>query len=435
MSDISLKNAKIGVIGLGYVGLPLAVEFGKKRGVIGYDINCDRVAELREGFDRTRERTSDELQGARFLSYSSDENDLNECEVFIVTVPTPVDNANKPDLKALEGASEVVARNLNLGNVVIYESTVFPGATEEICVPILERISGLKFNRDFFCGYSPERINPGDKINTLTKITKVVSGSNANVVNEVDQLYSEIITAGTWRASSIRVAEASKVIENTQRDLNIAFVNELSVLFNRLGIDTIEVLEAAGTKWNFLPFRPGMVGGHCISVDPYYLTYKAEEVGFIPQILLSGRRVNEGMAKYAARNIIRMLAGSGIEITRSKVAVCGVTFKENCPDMRNSKTFDLITELMAWSIEVVVYDPWVDANDIDFGTGIKIAESIEDGSCDGVIFTVGHSEFRCLTAEDISMMYKDPSKGVVGDLKSLFQKSELEQFGLSVFRF
>lgn len=432
---MSLKNANIGIVGLGYVGLPLAVEFGKKRGVVGYDINCDRIAELREGFDRTCECTSDELKVAQFLSYSVDENDLDDCGVFIVTVPTPVDKANRPDLKALKGASEVVGRHLNQGNVVVFESTVFPGATEEVCVPILERVSGLKFNEDFFCGYSPERINPGDKINTLTKIKKVVSGSNATVAHEIEQLYGEIITAGTWCTSSIRVAEASKVIENTQRDLNIAFVNELSILFNRLGIDTMEVLEAAGTKWNFLPFRPGMVGGHCISVDPYYLSHKAEQAGFIPQILLSGRRVNESMAKYAARNIIRMLAGSEVEITRSKVAVCGVTFKENCPDVRNSKAFDLIEELLAWSVEVVIYDPWAEASDIDAETSIKIVDAIEDGSCDGVIFTVGHSEFRCLTAEDISMMYKDPSKGVVGDLKSLFPKSELEQFGLSVFRF
>ena len=399
MCEVSLKNANIAVIGLGYVGLPLAVEFGKKRSVIGYDVNHGRVAELRKGYDRTRECTTDEMNAARFLSYSCDESDLSSCDVLIITVPTPIDDANRPDLKPLEGASEVVGKSLNVGDVVIYESTVFPGATEEVCVPILERSSGLKFNQDFFCGYSPERINPGDKINTLTTIKKVVSGSNEAVADAIDQLYSEIITAGTWRASSIRVAEASKVIENTQRDLNIAFVNELSILFNRLGIDTLEVLEAAGTKWNFLPFRPGMVGGHCIGIDPYYLTYKAEQVGFLPQIMHAGRRVNEGMAKYAARNTIRMLAGSGVEITNARIAVCGITFKENCPDMRNSKTFALIAELEAWSVEVVVMDPWADKSELEVETNSIIVDTIEEGSCDAVIFTVGHREFRSLTVE------------------------------------
>ena len=435
MVKISLKHAKIAVIGLGYVGLPLAVEFGKKRSVIGYDVSRDRVAELRKGLDRTRECTCDELTAARNLSYSCDESDLSGCGVFIVTVPTPIDNANRPDLRPLEGASEVVGRHLNVGDVVVYESTVFPGATEEVCVPILERVSGLKFNIDFFCGYSPERINPGDKVNTLTKIVKVVSGSNDAVAEAIDDLYGEIISAGTWRASSIRVAEASKVIENTQRDLNIAFVNELSILFNRLNIDTIEVLEAAGTKWNFLHFRPGMVGGHCIGVDPYYLTHKAEQVGFLPQIMHAGRRVNEGMPKYAARNIIRMLAGSGVEITRSRVAVCGVTFKENCPDIRNSKTFDLIAELRAWSIDVVIMDPWADKREVEREASVEIVDAIEDKSCDAVIFTIGHREFRGLTANNVVAMFKNPEKGVIGDLKSLFPKDELKKSGLKVFRF
>ncbi|NCG10680.1 MAG: nucleotide sugar dehydrogenase [Alphaproteobacteria bacterium] len=433
--EISLKHAKIAVIGLGYVGLPLAVEFGKKRSVVGYDVNLDRVAELRSGLDRTLECTRDELTAARHLSYSCDESDLSDCGVFIVTVPTPIDSTNRPDLRPLEGASEVIGRHLSVGDVAIYESTVFPGATEEVCVPILERVSGLKFNIDFFCGYSPERINPGDKVNTITTIKKVVSGSNEAVTEAMDYLYREIISAGTWRASSIRVAEASKVIENTQRDLNIAFVNELSVLFNRLGIDTMEVLEAAGTKWNFLPFRPGMVGGHCIGVDPYYLTYKAEQVGFLPQIMHAGRRVNEGMAKYAARSIIRMLAGSGVEITDSRVAVCGVTFKENCPDIRNSKTFELIAELQAWSIDVVIVDPWANKREVECETSVQIVDAVTDKSCDAVIFTVGHREFSGLTANDVVAMFKNPEKGVVGDLKSSFPKDEFQKFGLKVFRF
>ena len=384
---------------------------------------------------RTRECTCDELRAAQHLSYSCDESDLSGCGVFIVTVPTPIDNANRPDLRPLEGASEVVGRHLSVGDVVIYESTVFPGATEEVCVPILERVSGLKFNIDFFCGYSPERINPGDKVNTLTTIKKVVSGSNEAVAAAIDDLYAEIISAGTWRASSIRVAEASKVIENTQRDLNIAFVNELAILFNRLGIDTMEVLEAAGTKWNFLPFRPGMVGGHCIGVDPYYLTHKAEQVGFLPQIMHAGRRVNEGMPKYAARNVIRMLASSGVEITHSRVAVCGVTFKENCPDIRNSKTFDLIAELQALSIDVLIVDPWADKREVERETRVQIVDAITDKSCDAVIFTVGHREFRGLTADNVLAMFKNPKKGVVGDLKSLFPKDELQKSGLKVFRF
>ena len=348
MCKVSLKNVKIAVMGLGYVGLPLAVEFGKKRSVIGYDVKQDRVDELRKGLDKTLECKPDDLNAARYLTYSCDESELSGCGVFIITVPTPIDTANWPDLSPLESASEMVGRHLTEGDVVIYESTVFPGATEEVCVPILERVSGLKFNQEFFCGYSPERINPGDKINTLTTIKKVVSGSNDAVADAIDHLYAEIITAGTWRASSIKVAEASKVIENTQRDLNIAFVNELSVIFDRLGIDTIEVLQAAGSKWNFLPFRPGMVGGHCIGVDPYYLTHKAEQIGYIPQIVLAGRRMNDNMARYAARSIVKRMSRRGIDLSRSTVGILGVTFKDNCPDIRNSKVFDLISELQSW---------------------------------------------------------------------------------------
>ena len=434
MSKISLKNVKIAVIGLGYVGLPLAVEFGKRRSVIGYDVNQDRVAELRKGSDRTRECTSCDLKAARYLSYSCDESDLSGCGVFIVTVPTPIDDANRPDLKPLKGASEVVGRHLNVGDVVVYESTVFPGATEEVCVPILERVSGLKFNQEFFCGYSPERINPGDKINSLTTIKKVVSGSNEAVVDAIDQLYGEIITAGTWRASSIKVAEASKVIENTQRDLNIAFVNELSVIFDRLGIDTIEVLEAAGSKWNFLPFRPGMVGGHCIGVDPYYLTHKAEQMGYLPQIVLAGRRMNDNMARYAARSIIKRMSRRGIDLSRSTVGILGVTFKDNCPDIRNSKVFDLISELQSWGVSALIQDPWADPKEVRDEYGFVLVSSIDARSCDAVVVAVAHQQFVEKSPGELIGMCKDPKKAVLGDLKSVFGRGECEELGFDVFR-
>jgi len=341
--DISDKN--VAIVGLGYVGLPLAVEFGKQRPVLGFDINQARIAELQSGRDNTREVTSVDLTAAKQLRFSSDREDLKQCDIFIVTVPTPIDKVNRPDLTPLIKASETVGAAMKTGAIVIYESTVYPGCTEEVCVPILEQQSGLKFNQDFFCGYSPERINPGDKINTLTKIRKITSGSTPKVAKAVDDLYGSIITAGTFPAASLRVAEAAKVIENTQRDLNIALVNELSVIFDRLGIDTTEVLEAAGSKWNFLPFRPGMVGGHCIGVDPYYLTHKAEEVGYHPQVILAGRRINDNMARYCARNLIKLMLRNGIDVSRSTVGVLGITFKENCPDIRNSKVADLVNEL------------------------------------------------------------------------------------------
>ena len=338
----------IAVIGLGYVGLPLAVEFAKSRKVIGFDINAARIAELQAGKDSTLEVSAEELVAAAHATYTADLEVLKQCQVFIVTVPTPVDTANRPDMTPLIKASETVGKVLPQGAVVIYESTVYPGATEEVCVPVLEKFSGLRFNEGFYCGYSPERINPGDKVNTLTKIKKITSGSTPEVADAVDALYRSIITAGTHKASSLKVAEAAKVIENTQRDLNIALINELSVIFARLGIDTLDVLEAAGSKWNFLPFRPGLVGGHCIGVDPYYLTHKAEEVGYHPQVILAGRRINDNMARYVARNTIKLMLQNGLDVPRCRVGVLGVTFKENCPDIRNSKVVDMVREFQSW---------------------------------------------------------------------------------------
>ena len=369
---MDLKRTKIALIGLGYVGLPLAVEFGKNREVIGFDINEARIKELSSGHDSTLEVTSEDLGSAEFLSFSSNKEDLRSCQIFIVTVPTPIDQANRPDLSPLVKASETVGAVLKSGDLVIYESTVYPGCTEEVCVPVLEGVSGLRFNENFFCGYSPERINPGDKVNTLTKIKKITSGSTPAVAKLVDQLYQEIIQAGTYPASSLKVAEAAKVIENSQRDLNIAFVNELSVIFERIGIDTLEVLEAAGSKWNFMPFRPGMVGGHCIGVDPYYLTHKAEELGYHPQVILAGRRINDNMARYAARGVIRRMLQNGIDVARSTVGVMGITFKENCPDIRNSKVADLVKELQSWNVKVVVSDPWADAQEVRHEYGIDM---------------------------------------------------------------
>lgn len=391
------SKQKIALIGLGYVGLPLAVEFGKVRPVLGFDINEARIAELRVGKDSTLEVTSGDLGAANFLEYSSDRSKLEECGIFIVTVPTPIDTANRPDLTPIIKASETVGKAIKEGAVVIYESTVYPGCTEEVCVPILERESGLKFNQGFYCGYSPERINPGDKVNTLTTIKKITSGSTDEVAEAVDDLYKSIIKAGTWKASSLKVAEAAKVIENSQRDLNIAFVNELSVIFDRLGIDTIEVLEAAGSKWNFLPFRPGMVGGHCIGVDPYYLTHKAEEVGYHPQVILAGRRINDNMARYAARNVIRLMLKNGIDVARSTIGVMGITFKENCPDIRNSKVADLVKELQGWGANVVVTDPWANANEVEHEYGIHLGTIDELNKVDALIVAVGHNEFRAMS--------------------------------------
>ena len=435
MNPICLKQRNIAVIGLGYVGLPLAVEFGKERPVVGFDVNGARIDELMNGLDRTQECCPEQLKAARHLRFTVDETALDQCQVFIVTVPTPVDGAHRPDLNPLKKASNTVGRHLKRGDIVIFESTVFPGATEEVCVPVLETVSGLKFNDDFFCGYSPERVNPGDKVNTLTTIKKIVSGSAPEITDAIDVMYAEIITAGTFKASSIKVAEAAKVIENTQRDLNIAFVNELSVIFERLGIDTLEVLEAAGTKWNFLPFRPGMVGGHCIGVDPYYLTHKAEQIGYSPQIILAGRRMNDNMARYAAKNIIKRMSRRGVDIARSKVGVLGVTFKENCPDTRNSKVFDMVTEFESWGVTVIAQDPWADPDEILSIYGVELADTVEPGSLDAVVVAVGHQEFRLLQPADLQNLCSDVSRAVLGDLKSLYDRNACSQAGFDVFRF
>jgi UDP-N-acetyl-D-glucosamine/UDP-N-acetyl-D-galactosamine dehydrogenase len=433
--DTSKK--KIALIGLGYVGLPLAVEFGKVRPVLGFDINDTRIADLRSGKDSTLEVGAEDLAAANLLEYSSDRSKLKECGIFIVTVPTPIDTANRPDLTPIIKASETVGRAIKQGAIqgaiVIYESTVYPGCTEEVCVPILERESGLKFNRDFYCGYSPERINPGDKINTLTTIRKITSGSTSEVAEEVDKIYKSIIKAGTWKASSLKVAEAAKVIENSQRDLNIAFVNELSVIFDRLGIDTIEVLEAAGSKWNFLPFRPGMVGGHCIGVDPYYLTHKAEEVGYHPQVILAGRRINDNMARYAARNVIRLMLKNGIDVARSTVGVMGITFKENCPDIRNSKVADLVKELQNWGANVIVTDPWANTEEVEREYGIRLGTINQANKVDALIVAVGHSEFRSMSPAQLKNLCGSQNP-VLADVKALYNRHDALKAGFTVFR-
>lgn len=385
---------KIAVIGLGYVGLPLAVEFGRKRDVVGFDISDRRIKELTSGNDTTLEVPADELQAAKGLSFANEKSALAECQIFIVTVPTPIDQAKRPDLRPLVKASETVGSVLKRGDIVVYESTVYPGATEEVCVPVLEATSGLKFNEDFFCGYSPERINPGDTERRLPNIRKVTSGSTPEIAEELDQLYSEIIVAGTYKTASIRVAEAAKVIENTQRDLNIALMNELSLIFHRLGIDTLEVLEAAGTKWNFLPFRPGLVGGHCIGVDPYYLTHKAQEVGYHPEVILAGRRINDFMASHVADDTVKLMLRKGKPVLNQRVLVLGLTFKENCPDLRNTKVVDLIATLKAYHTQVDVYDPWIDVEEARHEYGLDCLSSPPDqGQYAAIILAVGHREF------------------------------------------
>ena len=427
------EHKKIAIIGLGYVGLPLAVEFGKARSTLGFDVNASRIDELREDKDNTLEVSEEDLAGASQLVFSCDTDDLDDCKIFIVTVPTPIDDVNRPDLTPIVKASETVAKSLKVGDIVIYESTVFPGCTEEVCVPILERVSGLVFNQDFFCGYSPERINPGDKVNTLTKITKITSGSTPAIAEEIDVLYKSIITAGTFPASSIKVAEAAKVIENTQRDLNIALTNELSVIFGRLGIDTIDVLEAAGSKWNFLPFRPGLVGGHCIGVDPYYLTHKAEQVGYHPQVILAGRKINDGMAQYMVKKVIQKMLVNGIDVTKSTVGVLGITFKENCPDVRNSKIADVVSELKSWGVNVVVADPWADPIEVERSYGITLGKVDSNQQVDSLIVAVGHNEFRDLDPEVLRSFCKG-SAPVLADVKSLYDRNALGEQGFSVFR-
>lgn len=427
------QDAHIAVVGLGYVGLPLAVEFGRHRSVLGFDINHARVSELQSGRDHTLECSPDMLRAASHLRFSSDPADLSRAKVYIVTVPTPIDRANRPDLLPLVKASRTVGRALKAGDVVIYESTVYPGATEEVCVPELEAASGLRFNQDFFCGYSPERINPGDKVNTLTTIKKITSGSTPETAEFVDALYREIILAGTWKASSIKVAEAAKVIENSQRDLNIAFVNELSVIFERIGIDTLEVLEAAGSKWNFMPFRPGMVGGHCIGVDPYYLTHKAEELGYHPQVILAGRRINDNMARYVARNTIKRMLQNGLDVPRCRVGVLGVTFKENCPDIRNSKVVDMVREFESWGANVLVADPWADADEVRYEYGLTLSQFGPDSPVDALVVAVGHNEYRNTSPADLRRMCRG-DKPVLVDVKSLYNRAEANEQGFTVFR-
>jgi UDP-N-acetyl-D-glucosamine/UDP-N-acetyl-D-galactosamine dehydrogenase len=391
----------IGVIGLGYVGLPLAVEFGKHYPVVGFDISQKRISELKSGVDSTLEVNKEELASASMLHFSSTPTDLQKCNVFIVTVPTPIDVHKRPDLTPLIKASETIGKVLKKGDIVIYESTVYPGATEEDCVPVLERVSGLTFNRDFFAGYSPERINPGDKEHRLTNIKKVTSGSTPEVADKVDALYRSIVTAGTHKASSIKVAEAAKVIENTQRDLNIALINELAKLFSRLEIDTLEVLEAAGTKWNFLPFRPGLVGGHCIGVDPYYLTHKAQAVGYHPEVILAGRRINDSMGRFVASEMIKAMLSKCIQIKGARVLIMGLTFKENCPDLRNTRVVDVIRELQEYQVDVDVYDPWVDVQEAVHEYGITLVTQPQLGLYDGIVVAVAHRQFRAMGAEKI----------------------------------
>lgn len=406
---------KIAVIGLGYVGLPLAVEFGKKRETVGLDINLDRIKELNNGIDRTLETTSNELSEATLLSFTSEIEDIKEANIFIVTVPTPIDEYKKPDLSPLISASKSIGEVLKVGDVVIYESTVFPGCTEEVCVPVLEETSGLKFNSDFFCGYSPERINPGDKEHRLPTIKKVTSGSTPEIAQKVDALYKSIITAGTHLASSIKVAEAAKVIENSQRDLNIAFVNELSKIFRKIGIDTHEVLEAAGTKWNFLPFKPGLVGGHCIGVDPYYLTYKAESLGYNPQVILSGRRINDGMGAYIANRVMKLLTQKN-KAHKARILVLGITFKEDCPDIRNSRAIDVIHELKDYGTEVEVYDPNADKIEVLHEYGIELIDAPKDIYA-GIVLAVNHAEFN-----DLNIKLFSNEQTVIYDVKGGLDK-------------
>lgn len=421
---MKLENTKIAIIGLGYVGLPLAVEFGKQKNVIGFDINQARINELKAGKDFTLEVSDDELSEAKHLVFSSDVNDLKLCNTYIVTVPTPIDEYKRPDLTPLIKASEMLGRVIGQGDVIIYESTVYPGATEEDCIPVVEKTSGLKFNQDFFAGYSPERINPGDKEHRVTNILKVTSGSTEEVANFVDALYASIITAGTHKASSIRVAEAAKVIENTQRDVNIALINELSIIFNKLGIDTLEVLEAAGTKWNFLPFRPGLVGGHCIGVDPYYLTHKAQSAGYHPEMILAGRRLNDGMGEYVVSQLVKRMVKERIQVEGAKVLVMGLTFKENCPDLRNTKIVDIVDELKEYNIQVDIVDPWCSAEEAQHEYELELTTDYKNGQYDGIILAVGHDQFKKMGADAIRKLGK--ADHVLYDLKYVLPKQDVD---------
>ncbi len=417
-------DARIGVIGLGYVGLPLAVAFGRLFPTIGFDISAKRIEELRKGFDRTLEVEADELSAASHLEYSSDLESLKGANFYIVTVPTPLDEHKAPDLGPLRGASDTVGRVIGKGDVVVFESTVYPGATEEVCIPIIEEISGLEYNKDFYAGYSPERINPGDREHRVTDIVKVTSGSTPEAAALVDAVYRKVVTAGTHLASSIRVAEAAKVIENTQRDVNIALINELAALFDRLGLDTQEVLEAAGTKWNFLPFRPGLVGGHCIGVDPYYLTYKAMEVGHHPEMILAGRRINDEMGIYVASQVVRLMIRKQIGVAGARVLVMGLAFKENCPDLRNTRVVSILKELQGYGAVTEVWDPWVDRDQALEEYGLKLLEKPQTGTYDAIVLAVGHRQFRELGIEGVRALGKAPC--VIYDAKGLFPKGECD---------
>lgn len=421
---LQLSELKIAVIGLGYVGLPLAVEFGKKLPVVGFDIHQKRIQELQSGQDHTLEVSPEELKQATHLSYSANLDDLRSCNFFIVTVPTPIDEFKQPDLTPLIKASTSIGKVLKKGDVVVYESTVYPGATEEACIPVLEQVSGLEFNQDFFAGYSPERINPGDKLHRVTNILKVTSGSTPEVADFVDAVYQLIVTAGTHKAPSIKVAEAAKVIENTQRDVNIALINELAVIFNKLGIDTEAVLQAAGTKWNFLPFRPGLVGGHCIGVDPYYLTHKAQSLGLHPEIILAARRLNDRMGEYVATQLIKEMVKQRIQVVGSKILVMGLSFKENCPDIRNTKIIDMVQALKEYELDLDIYDPWVDPKEVEHEYGLAPVNALKNNEYDAIIFAVAHDQFKQMTAADIHSLGK--TKHVLYDLKYMVEKNNAD---------
>ena len=420
----SQQNISLAVIGLGYVGLPLAVAFGKLFQTVGFDLKRSRIEELRSGTDSTREVEPDELQQAVNLSFSDDLASIKNCNHYVIAVPTPIDQSKRPDLRPLQRASELVGSCISEGDIVIYESTVYPGATEEVCVPILESQSGLVYNKDFYCGYSPERINPGDKEHRLADIIKVTSGSTPAIARRVDEVYKTIVTAGTFLASSIKVAEAAKVIENTQRDVNIALINELALIFNKLDINTAEVLEAAGTKWNFLPFTPGLVGGHCIGVDPYYLTHKAQEVGYHPSMILAGRRLNDNMGKYIASQVIKLMLQKQIEVSRARILVMGLTFKENCPDLRNTKVIDIISEFIDYGINVDVYDPWVDIHEAKLEYGINVKSRLNDESYDALVLAVAHSQFEQMGIDDYKKLVNSPA--VIFDVKNLLPSDQVD---------
>jgi UDP-N-acetyl-D-galactosamine dehydrogenase len=420
----SLQNIRIGIIGLGYVGLPLAVEFGKLFPVVGYDINQGRISELIEGHDKTLEVSDDELAASSQLTFSSSAADLSKCNVYIVTVPTPIDAQKQPNLQPLIKASEMLAKVIATDDIIIYESTVYPGATEEVCIPVVEQLSGLKLNVDFYAGYSPERINPGDKEHRVTNILKVTSGSTPEIAEKIDQLYKTIITAGTFKASSIKVAEAAKVIENTQRDVNIGLINELSIIFSKLNIDTYEVLEAAGTKWNFLPFRPGLVGGHCIGVDPYYLTHKAQSVGYHPEMILAGRRLNDGMGKHVVSELIKHMLKKRIQVGGAKVLIMGLTFKENCPDLRNTKVVDIVKELKEYNIQPDIIDPWCSSTDAQTEYGLSLQDEYKNDYYDAIILAVGHDDFKLMGTQKIRSLGKVAH--VLYDLKYVLPKQDVD---------